>query len=221
MDQEQQDFQQTDPEHVDLSFLDVTPTDPTSIPTDEGDQQAGQAHAARKKPDPITRMPSHLHESDRVKCRHAAITAAHLSLAHAPEVHYSQGPTRWDGINHHLIASKGQFPTSLDCSASVTWWLWNGLVLMFNEPDIVNGENWHAGYTGTMVGHGVVIPHPKNWLPGDYILYGNPTTEHTALVVGWDPRTKYHMVVSHGSEAGPYYLPWNYRTDFNSCRRVI
>lgn len=163
---------------------------------------------------------SGLTRDQRAACRQLATRAALLSLHHAPAVHYSQGPTRFDGIKHHLVADKGEFPTALDCSASVTWWLAQGLLFRFKLPDIVNGANWLAGYTGTLAQHGRQVMHLKNVLPGDAVLYGPaPTYEHTAMVVGH--RDGKPLVISHGSEPGPFLLPFDYRSDVGQIRRYI
>jgi hypothetical protein len=141
--------------------------------------------------------------------RELAVQAAFLSLHHAPAVHYSQGPSRFDGIKCKLIAAKGQFPTELDCSASVTWWLAQGLLFRFGLPDTVNGDHWLGGYTGTLASHGLEV-HRPGLLRADVVLYGSgPPFEHTAMIVGWRDGTP--LVISHGSEAGPFLLPFDYR----------
>ena len=161
-----------------------------------------------------------LTQPQRIIARELAVQAAVLSLHHAPAVHYSQGAHRFDGIKNHLIAAKGQYPTELDCSASVTWWLAQGLLFRFKLPDVVNGEKWEAGWTGTLAQHGRQVVHLKNVRHGDAVLYGDgPNYEHTAMIVGW--KNGVPVVVSHGSEGGPYLLPWNYRSDANMIRRFI
>jgi cell wall-associated NlpC family hydrolase len=152
----------------------------------------------------------------RLKARKLATNAAKLSLANAPVVHYSQGVDRWEGIDKKLKAYKGQYPKNTDCSASATWWIWNGLS-HFGKRDVVNGQRWEAGYTGTMVNHGIRVKHRINYRRGDLVLYGDPygSSGHVAMYVG---RGK---VISHGSEGGPYLVPWNYRSDVHSVRRYI
>lgn len=163
---------------------------------------------------------SGLNRQQRHIARELATQAAYLSLHHAPAVHYSQGPARFDGIKHHLIAAKGQFPTELDCSASVTWWLAQGLLFRFKLPDIVNGAKWMAGYTGTLAQHGREVIHLRNVIRGDAVLYGPaPTYEHTAMVVGHHNGKP--VVISHGSEPGPFLLPFDYRGDVGQIRRYI
>lgn len=140
------------------------------------------------------------------------LQAAVLGLHHAPSIHYTQGSSRWQGIDHHLKAYRGQYPTEADCSSFATWCLWNGLD-HFHHSDTVNGEHWRAGYTGTLLKHGKVVSSP---LPGDLIIYGTGWPgEHTAVYTGGG------LVVSHGSEAGPLLLPYRYRSDVLSIRRYI
>lgn len=174
--------------------------------------------------------------------REMAVQAALLSLHHAPKVHYSQGPHRWDGINKRMIAARGEYPTETDCSASVTWWLAQPLHFKFRLPDIVNGTGWKAGYTGTLAQNGRQVHHLKNVVRGDVFLYGPaPIFEHTAMCVGHRhgcPKDRHGhptcghkhaancphdvpQVVSHGSEPGPFLLDYNYRGDVGQIRRMI
>ena len=56
---------------------------------------------------------------------------------------------------------------------------------------------------------------------GDCVIYGNPGTtgKHTAIVVAVVKGVPY--CVSHGSEAGPFYVRYNYRSDIQSICRYI
>lgn len=147
------------------------------------------------------------------KAVNLALQAAVLGLHHAPEIHYTQGELRWQGIDRRRDASKGQYPNWVDCSAFLGWCYWNALHLHGGHSDIVNGEHWQGGYTGTMMEHGRRVSAP---IPGDAIIYGSGFPgEHTALYTGGG------LVVSHGSEAGPLLLPWRYRSDVLEIRRYI
>lgn len=142
-----------------------------------------------------------------------ALQAAVLGYHHADAIHYTQGPQRWSGIDGHKKAWRGEFPSYADCSAYVTWCLWNGLD-HFRYPDIVNHEHWRAGYTGTLLEHGQKVY--GNPMPGDAVIYGSSWPgEHTALYTGGG------LVVSHGSESGPHLIPMRYRSDIISIRRYI
>lgn len=154
---------------------------------------------------------SGLSERHRKEAVNGALQAAVLGLHHAPAIHYTQGEARWQGIDRHRDASRGQFPNWADCSAFVTWCYWNGLYLRGHHSDIVNGQGWRAGYTGTLLQHGRAESSP---IPGDAIIYGPGTGEHTALYTGGG------LVVSHGSEAGPMLIPWDYRGE-RRIRRYI
>lgn len=142
------------------------------------------------------------------------LQAAVLGLHHAGNIHYTQGPKRWEGIDRVRRSFHGEYPNYADCSAYVTWCLWNALQRHFHMPDIVNGQHWRAGYTGTLLQHGKNVSSP---LPGDAIIYGprGSTGEHTALYTGGG------LVVSHGSEAGPMLLNWRYRSDIQAIKRYI
>lgn len=151
----------------------------------------------------------------RIEARNLAVEAALLGVTHAPVIHYTQGPRRWEGIDKHLKAWKGEYPNFADCSAFATWCLWNGLD-HFGVRDTVNGQNWRAGYTGTMLTHGKRVAHSGNWLRGDLFIYGNGGAgEHVAIHIGGG------IVVSHGSEPGPFKLKYDYRPDLMQVRRYI
>lgn len=158
---------------------------------------------------------SGLSRAHRITARDLTCRAAILGIKNSAAIHYTQGPRRWDGISKNLKAHKGQFPIYADCSAFATWCLWNGLN-HFGVRDTVNGEHWSGGYTGTMLDHGKRVVHSTNWLRGDLFIYGNGAPgEHVALYLGGG------MVASHGSEAGPFKLRWNYRSDLMEVRRYI
>jgi len=92
--------------------------------------------------------------------------------------------------------------------------------LRFGLGDVVNGAGWTAGYTGTMLEHGLAVRYPSNVLPGDCVIYGNgPPGVHCAVVAGMVNGTP--VVISHGSEPGPFYLAYNYRPDILQIRRYI
>ncbi len=158
--------------------------------------------------------PSGLSTEHRIQSRDLAVRAARLGLARAATLTYTQGGSRWDGINKNLKAANGDCPHYADCSAFVTWCLWNGLS-HFKVGDIVNGASWKAGYTGTLINHGYHV-QPGHLLRGDAILYGDPfgRTGHTALYVGGG------MVISFGGEPGPRFLPVEYRP-ITARRRYI
>lgn len=213
-----------DPLHPD--FADVPVADPATIPADRGDARSAAAVKARKskraKPaikdgDQLGASASGLSAEHRAKAKSLAIAAARLGLEHAPAIHYSQGASRWDWFKRKMKAYLGQFPTKLDCSAFVTWCEWNGLE-HFGVRDTVNGTNWSGGgFTGTMIEHGKTVQHEASIQWGDAAIYGaSPSsTEHTAICVGGG------MVISHGSEAGPFLLPLHYRPDLLVVKRYV
>ena len=163
---------------------------------------------------------SGLNRQNSILARDRAVQAAMLGLHNAGALHYTQDSRRWEGIDEKLIARHGQFPHHADCSAFATWCLWNGLAVPFKMGDIVNGEHWQAGFTGTLAQHGLEVTHGHRVRRADLVLYGPaPTFEHVAIIVGeknGDP-----IVVSNGSEGGPYFLPYNYRSDVGQIRRYI
>lgn len=168
---------------------------------------------------------SNLRPIDKQIARTITRRAALLGLKNAAALHYTEESPRWMGISDRLESEKGQFPTEADCSSFATWCLWNGLFVRFNQPDNVNGENWDAGYTGTLVDHGRAIGKLSDVRWGDLVIYGESAsdTEHTAVItnIGTKSAGGVPHVVSNGSEGGPYWLPYNYRSDIVSIRRYI
>lgn len=155
--------------------------------------------------------------AQQTAARRIVVQGAQLLLAHAPQVHYSQGPNRWQGIAERLRIADGRYLTYGDCSSTATWLLWNALTHVNPAmPDIVNGEGWRAGYTGTIATHGIPVHHDASIRVGDLILYGSPPTyEHVTVALGGG------LCFSHGSEAGPFKLAIDYRPDRGPTRRFL
>ncbi len=165
---------------------------------------------------------SGLSKPHRIEARDRFVRAAMLALNHAPQVHYTQGPRRWEGIAKDLRSQLREYPNYADCSSLMTWCLWNALHVKFDVRDVVNGAAWKAGYTGTMLSHGKEVVHRANVQRGDLVIYGNGGSgKHVAGVVGRRARDGKIMCVSHGSEGGPYYVPFDYRSDIMCIRRFI
>jgi hypothetical protein len=163
---------------------------------------------------------SGLDRDQRAEVRKAVVAAALSGLDNISQVHYTQDSTRWDGISNKRVASKGKFPHHSDCSSYATWCLWNGLKLGFDVDDVVNGLDWTAGYTGTMLQNGREVRRVEKVRQGDCVIYGStwPGT-HVAIVVGRQDGVP--MVVSHGSEEGPFFVRYDYRSDVLEFRRYI
>ena len=155
----------------------------------------------------------------RNKARDRASQAALLAYRNRPRVHYTQGEARWSGIKGRRSSLEGEYPFYADCSAFTTWCLWNALFLTYRQPDVVNGLGWDYGFTGTQIRHGRRVD-ARAMLRGDLVFYAKPghTPTHVAIMVG--RRDGRAHVVSHGNEAGPLFLPFNYRRVVE-CRRYI
>lgn len=160
-------------------------------------------------------VPIRMSRKQRIRARNIVLQGARKMLAHEPAIHYTQGSQRWEGINHRLRVVKGEYPRHADCSSMTTWLLWNALthVKGYRIPDVVNGQNWRAGFTGTQRTHGRVVR--GKLLVGDLVHYGPGNGSHVAIYVGGG------KVFSHGSERGPYLLPVHYRRDYSHARRYI
>lgn len=122
---------------------------------------------------------------------------------------YSENMTlRWVGIHDGICAPN--VPRYSDCSSMVTWLYWN---LFGNGADFLNGENWGAGYTGSLKEHGVAVgTDPSGLKVGDLCFYYHPM-HHVAIYVGGN------MVVTHGMDPVGYYA-YNY-APLDFCRRYL
>lgn len=144
----------------------------------------------------------------RDKCAAEVVAAAMSGVKKRDTIHYSQGLVlRWTGISKHLTNSQ---PPYADCSSYTTWLFWRARTKIRGSAglDIVNGQGWTEGYTGTQTNHGHRHRFGvRAYKPGRTLcFYGEgASVTHVAVYVGNG------MVVSHGSEAGPLYLPYNYR----------
>jgi cell wall-associated NlpC family hydrolase len=180
-------------------------------------QRMEELEKDRKKPKPKptpTPGPGGKTDANRVEARKIAVNAMFLAKNHAPSVHYTQGGMRWQGIRNGLKSNQGHFPNYADCSSLYTWALWNAFT-HFGWGDTVNGVWWSGGYTGTLLSHGTHVS-ASQLLPGDAVIYGRGWPgSHVSMYVGNG------MCISHGSEAGPFYLRYNYRGDIIGYRRYI
>jgi cell wall-associated NlpC family hydrolase len=195
---------------------DIPLDDPATIPPDEGDVGEAPEPDALPEPDeqPETALAT-ITPAQRAQERSAAVHAAVVALRHRSAVHYTQSPRRWDGIKRGLLGSKNQYPHYADCSSFATWCLWNGMRL-HHRPDTVNGKKWRAGFTGTQIRHGTRVTSEKNILPGDLAFYGSHGhVSHVAICIGGG------LVISHGTEAGPFKLRLHYRKGLMQIRRYI
>ena len=163
--------------------------------------------------------PYDLSDKDRDRAVKIMVAAFRLAFEHAGNVHYTQSSARFGGIRGKLRYADGRYPTQEDCSSMYTWAFWNGItsVAGMNAPDLVNGARWTAGYTGTLLSHGRQVPFADR-RGGDAVIYGTGFPgHHVAMVDSAD----HDLVYSHGSEAGPYHLRWNYRSDIMQVRRYL
>lgn len=159
-----------------------------------------------------TKSPSGLSSGQIVRARDLTIASFNMLYRHAPEVHYTQDARRWEGIGRDLKAYQGEYPNYADCSSAFTWAWWNGLD-HYGVADILNGQGWNAGYTGSLLLHGREVSVPTR---GCAVIYGARWPGvHVAM---YDEDGK---VYSHGSEGGPYYVDMHYRTDILSVRKFV
>jgi cell wall-associated NlpC family hydrolase len=202
-------------EDEDPVAADIPLDDPTAVAPDEGDIGEAPDPGVFKVVEQPNTVLATISAAQGAQERSAAIQAAVVALNNRGAVHYTQDARRWDGINRGLLGARGQFPSFADCSSFVTWCLWNGMRL-HNLPDTVNGQGWHAGFTGTLLDHGTRVSGDGAVVPGDLALYGSGRPgKHVAICIGGG------LVISHGSEAGPLKLALHYRNDLMEIRRYI
>jgi NlpC/P60 family len=207
-------------DYEDAMTADLPVDDHWTLPEDLGDvAPPGQEHKLAPEIDPalgidpvdafdaaaIRLARTGLNARDRIRARDLTIQAASLALRHASEIQYTWGPRRWDGIRRNRKAWRGEFPRFQDCSSFATWCLWNGLD-HFGIRDVVNGQSWQAGFTGTMTSHGQRVTRNR-LMRGDLLFYANAqrVINHVTIYIGGG------MVISHGSEPGPRKLNMDYR----------
>jgi len=130
--------------------------------------------------------------------------AAMALYNHRASEHYTQGSSRWIGITNKIRPPNA--PSYSDCSSAATWCYWT---VFGSGPDFLNGQNWKAGYTGTMSGRGRSVGCSQMQI-GDLAFYGHPIS-HVSISIGNG------KVVSHGSDPVGLYS-YNYRSDLNQCR---
>ena len=127
--------------------------------------------------------------------RQQIVAAARYFQAHRHQFIYTEGPQRMNFERLHGTS----WPITTDCSGFVTL-----CYLAAGAPD-PSGLGYNGqGYTGTLLGNHANQHIPLNQVqPGDLVVYGGGTGEHTAIVVevhGTDILT-----VSNGDANGPIW----------------
>lgn len=166
--------------------------------------------------------PLGLDAAAREGSRLAALRSANVALRHGRAMQYTEGQLRWSGIDQRKRSWNGDSPSYADCSSFYTWCIWDATRWIHHKrglEDTVNGLNWTAGYTGTMVQHGEVVSGSE-LLVADAVLYGWDESigapMHVAFYVGGG------RVISHGNSEGPLLLPYNgVGLAINQFRRYI
>jgi len=125
--------------------------------------------------------------------------------------HYTEGSMRWQGITDKIRPPHA--PTYSDCSSAVSWCYWT---VFGDGPDILNGDSWKGGYTGTMASHGHEISC-SDMKAGDVTLFGSGAPwDHAEMYMGSG------QMVSHGMD--PVSMPSSSGTQgfaTKQCRRYF
>lgn len=120
--------------------------------------------------------------------------AAQLYASGKSHRFYSQ-PGGWT-VEHGITGEPSGYRS--DCSQFVTSMYWSSGIK--EDP---NGQDYKAGYTGTLAAHGVYISRAE-LRPGDFVLYGPAPHHHVEVYVGPGNRT-----IGHGSppvDPGDIYM---------------
>ena len=208
---------------IDQAGLPELPSaDAEQLPPDEGDAGAGvivdgggSGGLTGSGGSGVEALAAGLSPQQRASAQAVVLKGARLLLENAAQVHYTMGPQRWEGIDDKRYVRDEQYPSYGDCSSTATWLLWNALFAHLGMADVVTGAGWRAGYTGTMLQHGRPVSESAVEV-GDLVIYGaGAPGQHVTVCLGGG------MVLSHGSEPGPYKLPLRYRGDVLSIRRYF
>lgn len=157
---------------------------------------------------------------DRPSWQDEFVRIAKQDCANPNAAYYTQGAQRWQGVKVIYGKTKVQqvipYLRSGDCSAGYTRWVLWGLQQQLGRVphDVVNNCRWQAGYTGTI---GATCKRVSKPQVGDAVLYGRSPFHHVVGVL--DPETK--LCASHGSNAGPNLVKWDYRSDFAGFYRPV
>jgi hypothetical protein len=202
---------------VRLQKIIVYPETRTQSMLDAADARMDKLIQDRKDSKPKPRVgDGNFTDKERGEARLLAVRAFRLPYNNRGRVHYTQGASRWQGIRERRRYGDGRYPNYADCSSLFTWCWWNALTNVdgMGTRDRINGCSWTAGYTGTLLSHGWRVSDRR---PGDAVIYGRGFPGvHVAMIA-----ENTNMAYSHGSEAGPHYVPWNYRRDVMQVRRFL
>lgn len=119
---------------------------------------------------------------------------------------------RWEGIDKGIELPR--VPKHADCSSLATWCLWNARERGATDPSHPDDQTWTWGTTFSMEPNGKKVSVAKA-RPGDLVFYEG----HVTIIVERSQGIPY--VVTFGSQGGPYYEKYNYRTDVTSVKDYI
>lgn len=137
------------------------------------------------------------------------VYVAKLAVQKNGQINYTQDARRWSGIDRNILSPN--VPPWADCSAFATWLFWDARKHIRGSKgvDIINGERWLAGYTGTMIQHGTRHQQGVDYyIPGRTCVFyagSGSVPTHVAVYIGNG------KVASHGSNAGPKIENYDYR----------
>lgn len=190
----------SDPEVI-FPDLDALPTTDfeISLETVGDNSQLRDAHADIPISKPMGSLG--LTQADRLEMRRVILRAAYMGVTYHNRMTYSEGALRWSGIADRILDYGGHVPPYADCSSFLAWLFWDPAWNWLRLGDFLNGCNWKAGYTATMVQHGVSVSL-ENMQTCDAVFYGEwDIPYHTTLYVGNG------RVISMGRPGAPELVP--------------
>lgn len=148
------------------------------------------------------------HQARNLYRSYIVVRVCLAAAAHAGDIHYRQLRPMPD------MAPYPNFPNYTDCSQFLTWAFKSA-----GLPDPSGLDYSGYGNTVTQVAHGRRVSDIRNAKEGlSAVFYGRSSTlpSHVAVYIGkkrlWYGAVR-HVVVSMGSEPGPFTLRYDYRHD--------
>jgi len=204
---------------TELSWWEAQPLDPWQPVGDQTKLAPQFGHDPKAPREFKLTPPSRLSRKDYAGGVLACLRAFRVAYENRAHMTYTEGPTRWDGIEHQRRSIKGQYPLSGDCSSTASWGGWDGLLFVLRRlGDIFNGANFTGGYTGTLVEHGMAVEWGHT-VPMDFLFWGGTiwVPQHVTVAIGGGRS----FSMGHPGDPGLYPLDLFHTMPLMAIRRYI
>ncbi len=149
----------------------------------------------------------------RQKVRDRMVAEQQWALRNEAQIHYPPGDNRTPGETANALQrwQEHELPITLDCSEYAAC-----IAAAAGAPDPTGTSFGLRGsvFTGTMLTHSREIGR-RELKPGDYVVFGPSTGEHTCVVLSTDDPEN-PMLTSHGKDEGPLEIGLNDVTGFHN-----